>query len=81
MSSSPASSACCPPRLQRQLRHRARQLRELAACAESGVVTNPRALANSLRREAELLEELAQPMQAQEEEMETLRPGWERGGH
>ena len=81
MSSSPAAPPRCPPRLQRQLQHRARQLRELAACAEAGIVTNPMALANSLRREAELLEELARPVQVQEEEMETLRPGWERGGH
>ncbi|MCB9743065.1 MAG: hypothetical protein H6740_10725 [Alphaproteobacteria bacterium] len=66
-----------PPDLKRQLHRRARSLRELAACAASGVVTSPIALANSLRREAQLLEALAEaePEPPPEEDMPTLRPG------
>jgi len=66
-----------PEHLQRQLRRRARSLRELADCAAAQVITNPQALANSLRREAELLEEVGRGPYPSEE-MPTLRPGWER---
>ena len=82
MSAAPPPRPPVDPQMARQLRRRARVLKELGELAAARLVANPVALGESLKREAELLEAMAAGPSA-EEEMVTLRPGWERrhAGH